>query len=91
MTYGSNILSRDQLLEQALSLPVDDRAFIADMLLGSLPERPLPSEKWAAEWSQEIDRRVAAYDRGEVKAISFEESIERVRRALEAHRSSSPQ
>lgn len=91
MTHASEILPRDQLLEQALSLPVDDRAYLADMLEGSLPERPLPSEEWAAKWSQEIDRRVAAYDRGEVEAISVEESIERVRRALEAHRSSSPQ
>jgi putative addiction module component (TIGR02574 family) len=86
MTRGSETLSREQLLQQALSLPEDDRAYLAEMLEVSLPEPAAPSEQWAEEWSQEIDRRVSAYLRGEVKSISFEESLENMRRALEAHR-----
>jgi len=82
MTHGSETLSREQLLQQALRMPEDDRAYLAEMLEVSLPEPAVPSEQLAAEWSREIDRRIEAYLRGETTATSVDESIERIRRAL---------
>jgi len=41
----------------------------------------------AAEWAAEIDRRMAAYDRGDAQAVGAKAALERVRALLEQHRS----
>lgn len=89
MTQETDTQLRDQILQQALSLTAEDRAYVADVLESSIQSEPFSSHEFAAEWSQEIDRRIAAYERGESKAISFEESLENLRRALDAHRARS--
>jgi len=63
---------------QAKSLSPEDRASLAETLLESLQETPV-SEIEAA-WNQEIESRVAAYDRGELKTISAEEVFAEARR-----------
>ena len=80
------MLTRDELVQQVLSLPVDDRAFVADVLEGSLPEEALADDEITAAWTREIERRVQAYDRGETTAVDFDAAMHEVRRALEARR-----
>ena len=59
------------LTQRGLALPEDDRARLAEVLLASLGAEP--ASEVEAAWDQEIRRRLAAYDRGEVKAIDAEE------------------
>ena len=63
---------------QAKSLSPEDRASLAETLLESLQETPV-SEIEAA-WNKEIESRVAAYDRGELKTISAEDVFAEARR-----------
>lgn len=59
------------LARRGVALPEDDKARLAELRLPSLGTKP-PSEVEAA-WNVEIERRLAAYDRGEVRAIDAEE------------------
>jgi putative addiction module component (TIGR02574 family) len=58
-------------------LPREERERLVDELLASLNE-PATTELDAA-WSAEIERRVAAYDRGEIHAISANEVFAKAR------------
>ena len=60
-----------ELAQRGKALTTDERSRLVDILLESLHE-PLIAEVEAA-WEVEIERRLAAYDRGEVKAIDAEE------------------
>ena len=59
---------REQILQDALALPPDDRAFVVDQLEQSLDKGGFASPEIAAAWAEEIGQRVAAYDRGEIQA-----------------------
>jgi len=78
---------RDQIASQALTLPPEDREYVADLLEGSLPEGEFSDPLIAEAWSREIDRRVSAYDRGETTAVEFDACLKHIRDALDAHRS----
>jgi hypothetical protein len=41
-------------------------------------------------WSDEINRRIAAYDRGETPAVEFDKTLEHLKQAIAAHREASP-
>lgn len=77
---------RDEILERVLTLTAADRAFLADQIEASLPQEGTFEPAMADEWSQEIDRRLAAYDRGESPALELEGVISRIRQALNARR-----
>jgi putative addiction module component (TIGR02574 family) len=77
---------REQVLQEALALPPEDRAFLAERLEQSLHDGEFASPEIAAAWTAEIDRRIAAYERGEFQASDAEESIARMRRYLTDHR-----
>ncbi len=79
-------MQRDQIVEHALALSSEDRAYVADLLEQSLPETGFTSPEIADAWSREIDRRIAAYDRGETQAISFEAALQHARDAVEQRR-----
>ncbi|WP_250462598.1 addiction module protein [Microbulbifer litoralis] len=66
-----------QLEEQARALSAEERAQLAEFMLESLS--PLTSEIESA-WDEEIERRVAAFDRGEVPACAAEDVFVEVRR-----------
>ena len=66
-----------ELAQRGKALTTDERSRLVDILLASLHE-PLIAEVEAA-WEVEIERRVAEYDRGEVKAIDAEEVFEKAR------------
>lgn len=67
----------DELAFRGKQLPREDRERLVDQLLESLNE-PATSELDAA-WAAEIDRRLAAYDRGEVIALSAEDVFAKAR------------
>lgn len=62
----------------ALQLPTSDRAKLAERLLISLEE----DDEILAAWVEEAERRGDAYERGEMEAIDFDESIAQARARL---------
>jgi putative addiction module component (TIGR02574 family) len=66
-----------ELGRRGKELPREERELLVDELLESLNE-PAAAELDAA-WSADIERRLAAYDRGEVQALSAEEVVARAR------------
>ena len=62
-------------MEEALSLPDDERAEIAGALLESL--EPAPEADVESSWRQEVAARVAALEAGEVTTIPWEEIRDR--------------
>ena len=79
--------NREQIAQQALALPPEDRTYVADVLEQSLTSGEFAAPVLAAEWAAEIDRRIAAYDRGETQAADVQTALERIRARLEKHRS----
>lgn len=66
-----------ELVKRGRALAPEDRERLVDQLLESLNE-PAASELNAA-WEAEIERRLAEYDRGDVKAIDAEEVFAKAR------------
>jgi putative addiction module component (TIGR02574 family) len=66
-----------ELALRGKQLPREERERLVDELLESLNE-PASAELDAA-WSEEIKRRLAAYDRGEVQALSADEVFAKAR------------
>ncbi|WP_373988682.1 addiction module protein [Duganella sp. BuS-21] len=56
------------LVQRGLALSKDEGSRLVDLLLESLQEPP--TAEVGEAWSEEINRRLAAYDRGETKSIS---------------------
>lgn len=71
-------VSFSDLEQQARALTPEERARLAEVLLESLKETPLSEIESA--WSQEIEERVAAYDRGELQAFAAESVFAEARR-----------
>jgi len=67
-----------ELADRGRALVPEERSRLVELLLESLHEPPL-SEIEAA-WDKEIDRRVAAYERGEVETFSAEDVFAEARR-----------
>ena len=66
------------IIEQAVGLSARDRLKIVDTLLVSLDE---PSAEFDHLWVQEADRRLAAYQRGEMGAKDVEAILKTLRRS----------
>ena len=62
------------ILDQALELSATERADVAEKLLFSLDS---PDSKIDAIWAKEVDARVEAYEKGEIKAVSAEEVFDK--------------
>lgn len=67
-----------ELEQQARTLTPDERAHLAEVLLESLQDTALSEVE--AEWQREIEHRVAAYDRGEVRTFPAEDVFAEARR-----------
>ncbi len=67
-----------ELAEQARTLTPEERSRLVDLLLESLHESPLAEVESA--WTREIERRVAAFERGEVETFAAEEVFAEARR-----------
>ena len=70
----------EKVLEDALALPEDERAALADALNESLS----PAGDLSPAWKAEIARRIEAVERGESRLVPGDEAMARVRAALEA-------
>ena len=70
-----------ELLKQALTLPVADRADLAGSLIESLDEAE--SESVADAWNVEILRRMEDLDSGRVARVSLDEARRRFSSAIE--------
>ena len=74
----------EMVLQDALSLPLEDRSSIAARLIDSVDEgediKPSPA------WRAEIDRRIESIRDGSAKLISHDEVMEGVRRRLAEQR-----
>ena len=66
-----------KLEEEARLLPAAERFQLVDSLLESLHEEKIAEAESA--WAAEIERRVAAYERGEAKLIPAEEVFAKAR------------
>ena len=66
------------LAAKGTALAPEDRARLIDLLLASLDDGPRAQVE--AAWAEEVDRRLDAYDRGEVQAIDGEGVLEEARR-----------
>lgn len=75
---------RDQIVQQAMTLPPQDREYVVDLLERSLSNLEFRPDEISEAWSQEVKRRLAAYDRGESAATDFEITLNRLHQALEA-------
>lgn len=80
-------MNREQIAQAALALPTEDRTYLADVLEQSLTSGEFATPEIAAEWAAEIDRRIAAYDRGESEGMNHKLALERIRARLDEHRS----
>jgi len=69
------------ILDQALELPIADRAHVADRLIESIgpPGEDLSPEEWYAACTAELDARQAATDAGELGAVPLEQVLEELR------------
>ena len=68
----------EKLQTQACSLSPEERAKLADFLLGSLHDAPLAEIEQA--WEREIEKRVSAFENGEIPAFSAESVFAEARR-----------
>ncbi|PKY10138.1 addiction module antitoxin RelB [Acidithiobacillus marinus] len=66
-----------EIEQQAQVLAAEDRAKLAEKLLESLQ---MPLSEIEAAWAQEIEERVAAFDRGETQAYAAEDVFAEARR-----------
>jgi putative addiction module component (TIGR02574 family) len=69
--------SLKQIEEQARALSAEDRAKLAESLLESLQ---LPLSDIERVWAEEIEQRIAAFDRGEISAYPAEDVFADARR-----------
>ena len=60
------------LSEQAVQLPPVERMALVERILDSLDE---PDPSMDALWAQEADDRLAAYRRGEIRAVPLSEVL----------------
>lgn len=59
----------NELLEQALTLNVNERTKLIDELFKSIDK---PDEEIEQIWADEADKRLEAYRKGELKAVPME-------------------
>jgi len=65
---------------QARTLSPEERARLAEVLLESLQVQDGALREIETAWQQEIEERVAAYDRGEVKTYATHEVFAEAKR-----------
>jgi len=76
-------MSKDQLLAAALALPEDQRASLAhDLLLSLAPGEDVDGEEWERAWAEELQARLARFERGETGARDWREVLQEIRAGL---------
>lgn len=64
-----------RVLEEALALPPEERAELAERLWTSLEPSSEEQERIDRLWAEEVEARLDAYERGEIEAIPAEQAI----------------
>lgn len=67
-------LSSEQLFEEALALPMNKRAELAERLLSSID----PSDQIDKLWAIEAEARIDAYENGELNAVPAEDVFNKI-------------
>jgi putative addiction module component (TIGR02574 family) len=67
-----------EILDAALALPRAERAELAAILADSVGDGASPEQIQAA-WLEEAKRRLAAYERGELGAVDYDDMMRRLR------------
>jgi putative addiction module component (TIGR02574 family) len=78
---------REQIAQQALALPPEDREFLAELLERSLSVDGFATPELSAEWAAEVARRIDAYDRGETHSVDLTTAMQEMRKGLAERRS----
>ena len=73
-------ITADTILDTALALSPNERAWLASELIASLDEST--DSDVEAAWAAEIERRIAEVESGEAETISWEEARARIRARL---------
>jgi putative addiction module component (TIGR02574 family) len=68
----------DSLEAEALKLPPEERVLLADHLLASVGRNAEVEQVWA----EEVERRLAEVEAGQVQLVSLELALRRARQAL---------
>ena len=68
----------ETLLEQALTLPVQDRALLASGLLASLDSESLDETEVEGLWSAETERRATLLASGDAELVTWEHLVSRI-------------
>jgi len=68
----------EKVLQEALNLPLQDRAEVLERLLATFHEPP--DAELDELWAQEAEDRIDAFDRGELSSVSAEEVFARIER-----------
>jgi putative addiction module component (TIGR02574 family) len=68
----------ETLLEQALTLPVEDRALLASGLLASLDSETLDEAEVERLWSAETERRATQLESGESEPVTWDHLLQRI-------------
>jgi putative addiction module component (TIGR02574 family) len=66
-----------RILDAALKLPSAERAELAAILTDSIGDGSSP-EQIEAAWLAEAKRRLAAYERGELEAVDYDDMMRRL-------------
>ncbi|MFA7571955.1 MAG: addiction module protein [Sulfurimonadaceae bacterium] len=69
-------MSINELLEQALTLNVNERTKLIDELFKSIDK---PDEEIDQIWADEASKRLEAYRKGELKAVPMEKIFNRIK------------
>jgi putative addiction module component (TIGR02574 family) len=69
--------SNDQILKDALALPLQERAELLERLIGTFQFPPDP--RLDELWAREAEDRLDAFERGELKAVPAEEVFDRIK------------
>ena len=84
--YDCAVISAvETLLEQALLLPVEDRALLASGLLASLDSETLEEAEVERLWSAETERRALQLESGDAEHVAWEHVLERVNERRSQH------
>ena len=70
--------NREQILQQALSLPDEERAELIERLLATFDDPPEPALDQL--WLKEAQDRMDAYARGEIVAVTEDELFDEIER-----------
>lgn len=66
----------DQIIQQVLALPLEERAQLIERLLATFQAPPDPALDQL--WANEAHDRLDAYDRGELDAVSIEDVFRQI-------------